>query len=97
MGKMVLIKTDGTVEEYAVKKLEFDTVRKLIGCQWLERTKVRYENRIRDCWLDEEGLLRGRPTFNPHVRALAQDYWMKVGIPPDTIQQFVGHGVVWIP
>lgn len=93
MGRLVAIKPDGTTEERASKKLDLAIVRELIGngCTIVERVRGRYEGRVRDIWLDEEGLLKVNVTFNPYVREMAEAYY---GRP---CQEFAGTGVVWVP
>lgn len=90
MGQLVVIHPSGKEEVVQAEKLDLDKVRELIGCKWLERTKVRYNFKVRDCWLDEEGWLKPN-TANPKVRALAEEYWKR------PCQEFAGIGVVWVP
>lgn len=90
MGTMVLITPDGSESYHEAKKLDIHKVYELIGCNIVERVKVRYDGKIRDCYLDEEGLYR-QGQSNPRVRQLAEAYY---GRP---CQTFMGAGVVWIP
>ena len=92
MGTMIVIRPDGSTEEHESKKLDLPSIRKLIGngCSVVERTKVRYAGKVRDCWLDEEGWTK--PNLrNPFVKAMAEEYWNK------QCQEFAGIGVVWVP
>lgn len=91
MGKIVVIKPTG--EEIilpADTKLDLRLMYLAIGCNSVERIKVRYEGKVRDCYLDEEGLLRGK-RFNPKIKELAEAYY---GQP---CQEFAGSGAIWIP
>ena len=90
MGTMVLLKTDGTEEHIESKKLDLHKMYDLIGCSIVERVKVRYEGKVRDCYLDEEGLYH-QTAPNPAVKKMAEDYY---GAP---CQIFMGNAVIWIP
>jgi hypothetical protein len=98
MGTYVVIKPDGSIERVpGGRKIELAKLYELIGCHTVEVTPVQFEGRKRDCWLDEEGLLTETIVWNPHVRALAQEYWAKHGVHPYDVQGFAGTGVVWLP
>lgn len=88
-GTLVVVPPDGPHYSMEVKKLDIQEVNKLVG-GYVERIKVRWEGRIRDCYLNEEGLLRQLP-FNPYIRKLAEDHY-KVQCQP-----FAGTGVIWVP
>jgi hypothetical protein len=92
MGWLVAIYPDGKEKTWEAPKLSFQQVKDIIGnnCSIIERTKVKYRGKARDCWMDEEGLLK-RNLRNPFVQALSQDYW---GL---QTQEFAGTGVIWIP
>jgi hypothetical protein len=91
MAKIIVIKPHGEeVTLPADDKLDLRLMYLAIGCTTVERIKVRYEGKVRDCYVDEEGLLRGRP-FNPQLKRLAEAYY---GVP---CQQFAGSGAIWIP
>ena len=92
MGTMVLVKTDGTYEFHPAKKFDIKFAYRLIGCELVEVIKVRFRGRVREAYLDEEGLVRsGTIKLNPEIRKLAADYY---GAP---IQEFAGHAVIWCP
>lgn len=88
-GKIVILHPDGTKEERNVSRLDIAQIQKLVG-GYVERTKVRYEGRPRDCYLNEEGILRGLP-WNNQVKLYAKAYWNC------ECQIFAGVGVIWIP
>jgi len=91
MAQIIVVKPSG---EYitlpADNKLDLRLIGLAIGAGVVERVQVRYEGRIRDCWLDEEGLLKGRQ-LNPEVKRLAE---ARYGVP---CQDFAGPGAIWIP
>jgi hypothetical protein len=91
-GTFVKINPDGTVikERTELKgSAPYDPLRRLVGNS-VERVQVRYENRIRDCYVDEEGGLPHRNLpINPHIMALLNDTWRGAGIR--------GPGVIWVP
>jgi hypothetical protein len=90
MGTMVVLKTDGTEEHIESKKLDLHKMYELIPCTTVERIKVRYEGKVRDCYLDEEGLYTQKHA-NHGVKRLAELYY---GAP---CQTFMGNAVIWIP
>ena len=93
MGKLVLIRTDGYTEEHVSAKADHKLIKQLIGphCTTIERVRCRYNGHARDCWLDEEGLLRSHRVFNPYVRKLVEAYYKR------PCQEFAGNGVIWVP
>jgi hypothetical protein len=92
MGNYVVIKPTGEVITLpGDSKLDIRLVYLAGGFNVAERIKVRYEGKVRDCYLDEEGLLRPNPRFNHTVKGMAEAYY---GRP---CQQFAGSGVIWIP
>lgn len=107
MGTYVVLHTDGTQTRVpGGKELELSKLYELIGCELVECTPVKFEGRKRDCWLDEEGLLKQTPimangtvvgyetVINPQLRELSAAYWK---MPIDRIQPFAGIGVIWLP
>lgn len=89
MGKHIIIQPDGTKSEVERKKFDYDVTSEAVG-GYIERIKVRYEGKVRDCYLNEEGLLLGLP-FNSEIKKLAEDYYK---VP---CQQFAGPAVIWVP
>ena len=91
MASIVVVKPTG---EYltlpADDKLDLRLMYLAIGCHSVERIKVRYEGKVRDCYLDEEGWLNGKRP-NPALKKLAEAYY---GAP---CQDFAGSGAIWIP
>jgi hypothetical protein len=91
MSNIVVVKPTG---EYitlpADDKMDLRLIGLAIGAGVVERVKVRYEGRVRDCWLDEEGWLNAKRP-NPEVKKLAEAYY---GVP---CQEFAGSGAIWIP
>lgn len=91
MSTIVVIKPNGEVINLpADTKLDLRLMYLALGCRTVERIKVRWEGRVRDCYVDEEGLLTRRP-FNPKLKELAEAYY---GAP---CQEFAGSGAIWIP
>lgn len=91
MGTIVVVKPTGEyIHLPADKKLDLRLIYLAIGASTVERIKVRYEGKVRDCYMDEEGFLNGKRP-NAEIRKLAEAYY---GVP---CQTFVGSGAIWIP
>jgi hypothetical protein len=91
MGKIVVVKPTGEyVHLPADKSLDLRLIYLAIGASTVERIKVRYEGRVRDAYLDEEGFLNGKRP-NAEIKKLAEAYY---GQP---CQTFVGSAAIWIP
>lgn len=58
---------------------DFEVLRDAIGGGWIERVKVRYEGRVRDAFVDEEGLIKQQPP-NDCATALCVHHHFIVGI-----------------
>lgn len=94
MPALVAIHPDGKKTVRQVRKLDLALTRELIGngCELVERVRVRYGGKLRDCWLDEEGWTKPN-VANPHVKRLVEDaYPMYRGC-----QDFAGVGVIYVP
>lgn len=92
MGTIVVVKTTGEhITLPADDKLDLRLIYLAIGANTVERIKVRYEGRVRDCYVDEEGWLPPAKRPNPALRKLAEAYY---GAP---CQEFAGAGAIWIP
>jgi hypothetical protein len=92
MGKIVVVKTTGEeITLPADDKLDIRLMYLAIGCNVVERIKVRYEGKVRDAYLDEEGLLRPVVRMNPKIKEYAEAYY---GRP---CQDFAGNAAIWIP
>lgn len=89
MGTLIKIDVNGEVTRHEAKKATYEEITKLLG-GYMERIKVRYEGKVRDCYLDEEGFIKNLPV-NTHVRKLAQDYYQQ------PCQVFLGPAVIWVP
>ena len=92
MSKIVVIKTTG--EEIVLPaddKLDLRLMYLALGCTTVERIKVRYEGRVRDCYVDEEGWLPPAKRPNPRLKELAEAFYGK------PCQEFAGSGAIWIP
>ena len=88
MGTLVCIKPDGTEERIEAKKPDYEVLNRLVG-GYIERVRVRYEGRIRDCYVNEDGF---RLTLEPneHIRSkLAGVFEHYQGV-------ILGNGVVWV-
>jgi hypothetical protein len=91
-GVLVEIKPDGTETKHEVKgHIPLQTIWKLVG-GYVERIKVRYDGKVRDCYLNENGVAE-RLIVNPKIRELAKLYYTQGG----ELQQFLGTGVIWVP
>jgi len=91
MANIIVIKPFGEIISLpADNKLDLRLMYLALGCHTVERIKVRWEGKVRDCYVDEEGAIRGRP-LNPELRKLAQGYYGQ------DIQEFSGPGAIWIP
>jgi len=92
MSKIIVIKTSGEVVELpADDKLDLRLMYLALGCNTVERIKVRWEGKVRDCYVDEEGWLPPQKRPNPKLKELAEAYY---GAP---CQEFAGSGAIWIP
>jgi hypothetical protein len=85
-GTLVRIMPDGTTTEHRVvdNKKEFSIARELLG-GYIERIRVKYKNKNRWAYVDEEGLLKG---LSPNAYAMA--------LSPDG-HFLVGPLIIWIP
>lgn len=91
MSQIVVVKPTGeTITLPADDKLDLRLMYLALRCSTVERIKVRYDGRVRDCYVDEEGAIKGR-AINPKLRELAQGYY------GPGIQQFSGPGAIWVP
>lgn len=91
MGTIVVVKPTGEyIHLPADKKLDLRLIYMAIGASTVERIKVRYEGRVRDAYLDEEGIMNGKRP-NPEIKKLAEAYY---GRP---CQTFLGSAAIWIP
>lgn len=90
-GVLHIVHPSGEVTQREVPKLSISDLYEVIGCNCVERTKVMYEGRVRDCYLDEEGLLKPGLAMNDKVRELSEAYWKR------PCQDFAGIGVIWVP
>jgi hypothetical protein len=92
MVKLVVVDPDLSVadEVHIVgKHVAFEKCQELVG-GYIERVHVMYEGKRRDCWLDEEGLLK-RLSPNRRIMEMDVDRGLRGGMP------LVGKGVIWIP
>lgn len=91
MANIVVVKTSGDIVTLpADNKLDLRLIYLAIGASTVERIKVRYDGKVRDAYLDENGFLN-RKSRNPKIKELAEAYY---GAP---CQDFVGHAAIWIP
>lgn len=92
MAQIVVVKTTGEYVTLAADdKLDLRLMYLALGCNTVERIKVRYEGRVRDCYVDEEGWLPPAKRPNPELRRLASLYY------GPGVQEFAGSGAIWIP
>jgi hypothetical protein len=95
MGLLLVIKPDGTEVAVPAKKLSIPDLYPLIGngCTCVTRVRVRYNGRMRDLWLDDNGWIK-RNVANPKLRKL---YAESHKVPLEEVQEFAGTGVIWDP
>jgi hypothetical protein len=90
-GKLVVIFPDESRadEVHFVKKPKLEMLQQLVG-GYIELIKVQYEGKLRDGYVDEEGLLKMLPV---NSRAMEMDHlkMYRGGMP------IVGNLVVWVP
>lgn len=92
MGNIVVVKTSGEIIKLpADEKLDFRLIYLAIGANTVERIKVRYEGKVRDCYLDENGWLPPAKRPNPKIKEMAEAYYEA------PCQDFAGHAAIWIP
>lgn len=89
-GTLVLILTNGsftTVHVGDKKGPPLETLQRLVG-GYIERVKVRYNDRVRDAYVNEDGILKGL-SYNETATRLLDGIWKGARI--------VGPMVVWVP
>ena len=94
-GMFIKIEPNGrkTIHEYSQKgPPRLEILQELVG-GYIERVRVKYEGKLRDAYLDEEGLIRytAKDTnmYAFDMIAAASSY--------PVIQMFLGPIVIWIP
>lgn len=94
MGTLLAIHPDGLNKAVPSPKLDLKKVYELIGngCDTVERVKVRWEGRLYDCWLDEEGWIKPNVP-NRRIKELVRAAYPNNPV----VQDFAGVGVIWIP
>ena len=91
-GTLVRIAPDGEITEHRCEKstgFEYPMMRDLVG-GYIERVKVRYNGVLRDCYVDEEGLIK-RLEYNPAITGMLDGAFKNY---TGTIH---GPGVIWVP
>jgi len=93
-GMLIKILPNGDKEFQAYNKNDtpsWEVLFKLVG-NYIERVRVKYEGKMRDAYLDEEGLIRNPPLeINPYAYEL-----IKAG--GNAYQNYyVGPIVIWVP
>lgn len=92
-GTLVQITPKGDISKYKVitKQPELKQLQELVG-GYIERVKVRYEGKVRDAYLDEEGLYKKNMHHNFHAaRMMSEAYKL------DVMQPILGNIVIWVP
>lgn len=89
-GKLVVIHPDGTrVETRMKQKPELETLQQAVG-GYIELVRVRFEGRVRDAFVNEEGALTGLPNNREATAMLAH--------PTLTVTGYLqGNLAVWVP
>lgn len=91
-GLLIKIDVDGTrIEEVWGKRgpPNWETLKRLVG-GYIELVQVRYEGRLRDAYVNEDGLSE-RLQYNPHATALLGGRFEGTGT------TIVGPLVIWVP
>lgn len=92
MANIVVVKPSGEIVNLpADNKLDLRLIYLAIGANCVERIKVRYEGKVRDCYLDENGWLPPAKRPNPTIKKMAEDYYKA------PCQEFAGSAAIWIP
>jgi hypothetical protein len=84
-GTLLVIDPDGTKTRIRHEKKdqpELKVIQRAVG-GYIERIRVRFNHRLRDAYVNEDGLSMGL-AYNPHVRMLSQ-------------HTIVGSMAIWIP
>jgi len=95
-GKLVKIDCFG---KQSITKIEhsgpptWDELNKEIG-GYIERVRVKYEGKMRDAYVDEEGLLKDLP-YNPIASKLVSNSYSTK--PSGYVAYIVGPLVIWVP
>jgi hypothetical protein len=84
-GRLIRVETDGTFTTHfwtGARPWPLSLMQRLVG-GYIERVKIKYDGRLRDAYVDEEGLVKGLRTnlFALHTAGL----------------HLVGPLVIWIP
>lgn len=91
-GTLVVIKPDGTRTEARFSGRDapgLDALQAAVG-GYIERVRVRFQGRVRDAYINEEGALNGLPN-NKHATALLAN-------PVLTVTGYLqGNLAVWVP
>ena len=94
-GILIKIEPNGKREIHEYKHKgppTWEILHQLVG-GYIERVRVRYEGKLRDAYMDEEGLIKSPPLApNPYALKLIADAYDRV---PD--QLFMGPIVIWLP
>lgn len=91
-GKLIVIRPDGTETEESWMKSgtpNWETLKRLVG-GYIERIRVRYDGKVRDAYVNEDGLSE-RLEVNYHA--------MHILAPPFSASHntIVGPVVIWLP
>jgi hypothetical protein len=90
-GRLIVITPNGTHSVTEIKTAKGPTLKDLqtaVG-GYIERVRVRYDGRVRDAYIHEEGLILGLPVNNRATSMLAAEY--------NTCGGIRGPLAVWVP
>lgn len=73
----------------------WEMLNKLLDGGYIERVRVPFLGRMRDMWVDEDGLGKGL-LWNPRATVLARAGYVKMGLNPNDTG-IVGPALVWVP
>ena len=94
-GKLVVIQPNGISHIITIldKSWKLEKVQELVG-GYIEQVKVRYEGKVRDAYVNEDGISQGLQ-FNQEATDLYLGYLK--GSELRYLPQIVGTMVIWIP
>lgn len=92
-GKVITIDVAGQVHtctHHTRGPPEYGLLKRQVG-GWIQGIKIRYEGKIRQAYVHEEGFIRRLPLNKEATRLLKETY------PTEHTQDLVGPLVIWVP
>jgi hypothetical protein len=91
-GTIVILHVDGSTTEKRWEKRRgppnWETLRDAVDGGYIEHVRVRWAGKVRDAYVDEDGISRGLPVNNKATAALAEPF---IG------NTLLGPCAIWIP